>query len=372
MQANKGKGILTGGAGVVSALAVAVLWVVFGRSLRRRFAPEQSRRPLHDGGTQNAEASSTMMSTGERPQLHEDEGRVPRTYPIYPVEPHGTEPASAASAEVVLEPGGGEQRSAVVVAEHTSGNGHEGDAGLRHGALATLVSHDDVASEPEQPVEREDPVDLVLPPVAEEKRGRNLRPILIEIVQTVLLTLIIFAGVRSVVQNFKVDGASMEPTLHTGQYLLINKVAYAKLDGLSLEVAQRIGIAPPDTEGYYPFGGPQRGDIAVFQYPGGPERDFIKRVIALPGDTVQIERGRVSVNGVLLDENYIRAVPSYSVPPQIVPDGQYYVLGDNRPNSSDSHIWGFVPADNMIGKAWVSYWPPSDWGAVANHGIAAH
>ena len=164
----------------------------------------------------------------------------------------------------------------------------------------------------------------------------------------------------------------MEPTLHTGQYLLINKVAYTKLEGITLDLAQQTGIAPRDAISYYPFGGPQRGDIAVFQYPGGPERDFIKRVIALPGDLVQIERGKVYVNGVMLDENYIRAVPSYSVPAQKVPDGQYFVLGDNRPNSSDSHIWGYVPEANMIGRAWVSYWPPSDWGAVTNVGIAAN
>lgn len=210
-----------------------------------------------------------------------------------------------------------------------------------------------------------------MPILPDEKPARSsMRPLLIEILQTVLLTLIIFAGVRSVVQNFKVDGASMEPTLHTGQYLLINKVAYLRLEGASLQLAERAGVAPQGPAGYYPFGGPERGDIVVFRYPGSPDRDFIKRVIALPGDTVQIERGRVYVNGVMQREDYIRALPTYSMPSQVVPDDNYFVLGDNRPNSSDSHIWGFVPQANMIGKAWVSYWPPNEWGVLANRGLA--
>lgn len=205
-----------------------------------------------------------------------------------------------------------------------------------------------------------------------ERRPSNLKPLLVEILQTVLLTLIIFAAVRSVVQNFKVDGASMEPTLHSGQYLLISKLAYLRIEGLPLEVAGRLRLSDGSKEGYYPFGGPQRGDIIVFRYPGRPDRDFIKRVIALPGDQVQIERGRVYINGEVLQEDYIRALPTYSLPPQKVPEGNYFVLGDNRPNSSDSHIWGFVPEANVIGKAWVSYWPPNEWGLVANSGIAGN
>lgn len=208
-------------------------------------------------------------------------------------------------------------------------------------------------------------------PTAEPQKS-NLKPILIEIAQTVLLTLIIFAAVRSVVQNFKVDGASMEPTLHSGQYLLINKLAYVRLEGLTLEAAQRTGLAPNGGGSHYPFGGPQRGDIAVFRYPGRPDRDFIKRVIGLPGDVVQVDRGRVYVNGILLQEDYIRSIPTYSIPRQTVPEGNYFVLGDNRPNSSDSHIWGFVPAENLIGKAWLSYWPPGTWGPVPHTGVAGN
>ena len=194
---------------------------------------------------------------------------------------------------------------------------------------------------------------------------------LVEILQTVLLTILIFVAVRSVVQNFKVDGASMEPTLHTGQYLLVSKIAYLRLDGLPLQAAESVGIQPSSPDSLYPFGGPQYGDIIVFRYPGHPDRDFIKRVIAVPGDEVEIDRGHVYVNGTALHEDYIEAMPSYSVPAQIVPEGSYFVLGDNRPNSSDSHIWGYVPAENVIGKAWVSYWPPGEWGLLAGSGMAS-
>lgn len=206
----------------------------------------------------------------------------------------------------------------------------------------------------------------------EAQRRSNVKPVVVEILQTILLTLLIFVAVRSVVQNFKVDGASMEPTLHSGQYLLINKAAYLKLQGLPLRIAQSLNLADGDSDGYFPFGGPQRGDIAVFRYPGRPDRDYIKRIIAMPGDTVQIDRGRVYVNGELLQEDYIRAVPTYSLPAQQVPEGHYFVLGDNRPNSSDSHIWGFVPEENLIGNAWLSYWPPNEWGMVASRGLAGN
>lgn len=232
-----------------------------------------------------------------------------------------------------------------------------GDAEEHDGTEAAVVAP--------QPQQQESEYESVPKPA-----GSKMRPLLVEVLQTVLLTLIIFAGVRSVVQNFKVDGASMEPTLHSGQYLLINKMAYFRLEGIPLELAERAGIAPPNRESYYPFGGPQRGDIIVFQFPGTPDRDFIKRVIGLPGDTIQIDHGKVYRNGVLLDEEYIRAVPSYSLPAQKVPEGNYFVLGDNRPNSSDSHIWGFVPEANAIGKAWVSYWPPNQWGVVGDVGLA--
>jgi len=193
-----------------------------------------------------------------------------------------------------------------------------------------------------------------------------------ELLQTIVLTLAIFLGVRSVVQNFRVEGASMEPTLNTGQYLLINKASYFHVEGTPID-----GLVPTTHQGGtdYIFGGPQRGDVVVFRAPTQPDKDFIKRVIGLPGDTILVKNGQVIVNGQPLDEPYIHFSATYTYPfdgqPRQVPDGNYFVLGDNRPNSSDSHLGWFVPVDNLIGKAWVSYWPPPSWGLMPG-GTAAY
>jgi signal peptidase I len=202
----------------------------------------------------------------------------------------------------------------------------------------------------------------VSPSVASGSRGESARSLIWEIVQTVLLTIAIFLAVRSVVQNFRVEGASMDPTLHSGQYLLINKVLYARTDGTLLD--RFIVDTTPADEVNFVFSGPQRGDIIVFRSPGQADKDFIKRVIGLPGESVKIEDGRVYVNGKALDEPYIKHRASYDLDQKTVPPGSYFVLGDNRPNSSDSHLGWFVPADNVIGKAWVSYWPPTYWGVM--------
>lgn len=180
-----------------------------------------------------------------------------------------------------------------------------------------------------------------------------------ELLQTVLLTVAIFVGVRTFVQNFRVEGASMEPTLQTGQLLLINKAAYFHVEGTPLA-----GLLPAPSGGgttRFLFTGPERGDIVVFQAPPQPEKDFIKRVIGLPGDTIVIRNGQVFVNGTRLDEPYLHFTATYTYPangqPFTVPPDRYFVLGDNRPNSSDSHVGWTVPVDYLIGKAWVSYWP---------------
>ena len=201
----------------------------------------------------------------------------------------------------------------------------------------------------------------VAPVQSQTPAGSSVRAFLWEMLQTVLLTLVIFLAVRAVVQNFKVEGASMEPTLHSGQYLLINKVGYARADGTPLTTVVK---QDPSTGSSYLFGGPNRGDIIVFRSPVQPDKDFIKRVIGVPGDTVEVRGGQVVVNDQPIEEPYIRDRSPYLVPRQVVPPGHYYVLGDNRPNSSDSHVWGLVPADNIIGRAWVSYWPPNLWGVV--------
>ncbi len=157
----------------------------------------------------------------------------------------------------------------------------------------------------------------------------------------------------------------MEPTLHSGQYLLINKIGYARLPEPLAALLQRDGAAND-----YLFGGPQRGDIIVFRAPTQPDKDFIKRVIGMPGDTVEIRGGQVYINDQPIEEPYIRDRAPYVVPRQVVPPNHYFVLGDNRPNSSDSHVWGLVPAENIVGRAWVSYWPPNLWGVVPSAAYA--
>ena len=109
----------------------------------------------------------------------------------------------------------------------------------------------------------------------------------------------------------------------------------------------------------YWFHGPERGDIIVFHYPYAPNDDYIKRVIGVPGDHVQVHDEAVFVNGRRLTEHYIAAPPDY-VDDKVVPKGYLYVLGDNRDNSSDSHEWGLLPLKDVIGRAVFSYWPLSE------------
>jgi signal peptidase I len=148
----------------------------------------------------------------------------------------------------------------------------------------------------------------------------------------------------------------------------VNKATYFKinLDTLSKYIPF---IDPGSDPQRFLFGSPERGDVIVFRYPRDPSRDFIKRVIAVPGDTIEIVNGDVFVNGVRLNEPYITNPGNYSVDKQIVPGGQYFVLGDNRNNSFDSHVWSFLPEENIIGQAMVTYWPLSDFGGVGNKHI---
>lgn len=139
---------------------------------------------------------------------------------------------------------------------------------------------------------------------------------------------------------------SMDPTLHIGDRLLVEKVSYH-------------------------FHPPQRGDIVVFEPPPQlqavgyrPEQAFIKRVIGLPGDTITVHNGQVYRNHHPLTETYILASPNYEMSSVTVPNNTLFVMGDNRNDSNDSHIWGFLPIQNVIGHATVRFWPPDGWGAV--------
>lgn len=203
--------------------------------------------------------------------------------------------------------------------------------------------------------------------VVEERKGRRFA--VREVLETVVLALLIFVAVQGVVQNFRVEGTSMDPNLKNEERLLVNKGVYMRVD---LDILSNFipFIDFGDTPKRYVFHGPERGDIIVFEYPIEPDRDFIKRVIGLPGDWVEIRQGVVFVNGERIPEPYIKNRATYDYGPEQVPPDNYFVLGDNRPNSSDSHVWGFVPADNIIGKAWVTYWPMDDFGFAPNQDLS--
>jgi signal peptidase I len=200
--------------------------------------------------------------------------------------------------------------------------------------------------------------------------GRHLR----EIAETIILALVIFLVVRAVVQNFQVEGSSMEPTLESSWYLLVNKAAYWEVNVETLSKFVPF-LEPGDDPTRYIFGGPGRGDVIVFiapdQVPGQPERDFIKRIIGLPGETVEVRDCTVFINGEPLDEPYVLEQPTSSYEPHVVPADHYFVLGDNRNNSRDSRAEdiGMIPKESIIGKAWLTYWPFGELGFVSDTSI---
>jgi signal peptidase I len=200
-------------------------------------------------------------------------------------------------------------------------------------------------------------------------RQHRFKRVAWELTQTLVLAVLIFLLVRTVAQNFRVEGPSMEPGLQNGQYLLVNKAVYFKLNVGTLSKYIPF-INASDGEEKFLFHGPQRGDVIVFRYPKDPSRDFIKRVIGIPGDHIRMVDGVVYVNDVPLQEDYISSPEGRGLDgEQIVPPDNYFVMGDNRPNSSDSRSWGFVPEENIIGKAMLSYWPLSAFGGVGNRHI---
>lgn len=160
----------------------------------------------------------------------------------------------------------------------------------------------------------------------------------LDLLETLVLSVLLFVGINAISARIRVEGHSMEPTLHSGEFVIVNKLAYK-------------------------LGEPQHGDVIVFRYPRDPEQEYIKRVIGLPGDDVQIRNGQVYVNDQLVDEPYIAAAPNYTSSWN-VPKDSLFVLGDNRNQSSDSHNWGTVPLDYVIGRALLVYWPPEEWGLI--------
>jgi signal peptidase I len=165
-----------------------------------------------------------------------------------------------------------------------------------------------------------------------------------EVFFTLLIAAVIVVGFQYTLQTFRIYMSSMEPSFHEGQRLLVNKTAYF-------------------------FKEPERGDVIIFHAPNHSD-DYIKRAIATPGDTVEIKDNAVYINGIALDEPYVMAEPNYTMTETVVPPGKYFVLGDNRNNSNDSHRGWFASREDIIGKAWLSTWPPESWGVVPEYPLA--
>jgi signal peptidase I len=169
--------------------------------------------------------------------------------------------------------------------------------------------------------------------------GDRTRAVLWEFVQTAALALVVFLVVNLTTARVRVSGPSMKPTLEGGEYIIVNRLAYR-------------------------WGSPQRGDIVVFHSPDpAASEDLIKRIVGLPGDTVKFVGGRVWLNGAPLAEPYAVGVTGSEQTWRVGPD-QLFVLGDNRAFSRDSHNFGPVPESDLVGRAWLIYWPPSEWGAA--------
>ena len=186
---------------------------------------------------------------------------------------------------------------------------------------------------------------------AASSRSQTFRAVR-EIVETLLLAALIFFLVRLVVLNFRVDGQSMTPNLDDGQMLLVNRNAYQFVDWQGNK--------------FYPFDPPERGDIVVFNPPTESDKPYIKRIIGLPGDTIEVVGDTILINGEELPQPFVHNLNPEGTyfGPVIVPENSLFVMGDNRPRSSDSRAIGAIDEDLVVGKAWLRVWPLSEFGLV--------
>ena len=197
-----------------------------------------------------------------------------------------------------------------------------------------------------------------------------------DLIETALFILLIFFIVRGLVQNFRIDGSSMEPNLHNDQYILVNKVIFFHFDSNApLRLLPGYHNLPART--VYPLRMPRRGDVVVLEAPptdyDPTAKDYIKRVIGLPGETVLVQDGQVFINGQPLEEPYLEGEQRTDCgtgklcQPYVVPPNTVVVMGDNRGNSQDSRSWDAEPGlalEHVVGRAWVSYWPQDRWGVI--------
>ena len=181
-----------------------------------------------------------------------------------------------------------------------------------------------------------------------------------EIIEAVVLATVVFMLLQVTVRNFRVEGYSMDPTLEHGQYLLVNRLVYLQVD-----MGRLAEIVPfwKAGEGMsrHVIHAPKRGEVIVFEFPdsnpNNPKKDFVKRVVGLPGETIRMNAGTVFVNEVELDEPYLAEKDGSHAAEITLGEVEYFVLGDNRAHSNDSRSWGAVPEANLRGKAWLVYWP---------------
>ena len=194
-----------------------------------------------------------------------------------------------------------------------------------------------------------------------------MRAALREAIETLALAVFLVLVLQATVQNYRVEGPSMDPRLANGDRVLVNKAVYTEID--AARVARFIpGLDADEGQRWRPLGLPTYGDVIVFRWPRDPSQNFVKRIIALPGDRIRIQRGTVFVNGVPLEDAYVENPSDETLDELTVPADSYFVLGDNRAESDDSRHWGAVPRDHVIGKVWVAYWPLANlavlWAAV--------
>jgi signal peptidase I len=166
-----------------------------------------------------------------------------------------------------------------------------------------------------------------------------------ELLITLGLALVIFLVLQTTIQSSIVLGSSMEPGMEDGQRLIINKAVYH-------------------------FREPARGDVIILHPPIEPKKEYVKRVIGLPGDTVEVRSGMVYINGLPLSEPYIKDAPRYNYASFIIPENNYFVLGDNRNNSNDSHTGWTVTSENIVGEAWLRIWPINEWGTLPGYPLS--
>jgi len=192
-----------------------------------------------------------------------------------------------------------------------------------------------------------------------------------EVLETIVLAVLVFLVVHAVWRNFWVEGSSMEPGIHNGESMIVERLVYANgfpVNLLRSTIGQTAAGKKLVDGMFHP---PQRGDVIVLIPPGTPSKDYIKRVIGVPGDKIEIKQGKLYINDHVVTEPYILpgGAPAYG--PVRVGLDELFVMGDNRGASADSRVFGMLPVKNVIGKAWLSYWPPRSWGPINHFNLSA-